>query len=357
MTQSHPRRTFLVRAVAALGLGAGLLIGTSTPASAAPVTVVPVMKIAASSSGQTGDASYVDYPTSAADRNGNAVLFLGGSAGPASGYQDITSYAAGLGYDTIDLAYTNTQIVGVSCNNNDSCFENFRGETVFGKNVAYGAPVTKSWSSAATTVSGPNSIIGRTVGILDYLESTDSRWSTYLTNDSTSPYTSPHHLGGVRPNWSKIVVAGHSQGGGNAAFLGIQIPVLRVALFSSPNDNIPGPNKTTVPATWITFPSRTPLTSYSGLRNANEGSYGDNTSNNWANLGSSGTAGGVGGTGHGAEAFVGDGSGASGQSQRLVLTSPNTTSLHNHDSTALDAAAGPAVRTAWTTVLTGHAAA
>ena len=343
------RRKF--HTIAVFGVGAALMVGTTGAAAAAPAGVAS-MSVSAASAGATGDAHFVAYRTDPDQRNGKALLFLGGSAGPAGGYQDITEHAASLGFDAIDLAYPNTQILGVSCKNNGSCFENARGETIFGRNVVHDAQVGRGWQSNIVNISAANSVVGRTVGLLDHLQTGDGRWGDYLVDDPTSPYATPHHNAGVRPDWSRIVVSGHSQGGGNAAFLGVQVPVARVALFSAPNDNVNG-----TPASWITRPSRTPLANYWGLRHNNEGPYGEFTGNNWDKLGgvdANGVGlGGVGGPGHNTPAPVDDGSKPSGGSHRLVITSPDTTTLHNHNSTALDSAAGAEVRPAWSTLLIG----
>ncbi len=78
-------------------------------------------------------------------------------------------------------------------------------------------------------------------------------WGAYLANGA--------------PDWSRIAVAGHSQGGGMAAFLAKRTKVARVILFSGPADFVlPGRQ----PAPWLAAPSATPGERWYGLYHREE---------------------------------------------------------------------------------------
>ena len=86
--------------------------------------------------------------------------------------------------------------------------------------------------STKVSVDSTNSIINRLEKLLIYLDATEpnNNWGQYYNNGF---------------EWNKIMVAGHSQGGGHAALIGMIYDVNRVLMFSSPNDfntnlNLPG---------------------------------------------------------------------------------------------------------------------
>jgi len=161
------------------------------------------------------------------------------------------------------------------------------------------------------------------------------------------------------PDWSHIIIAGHSQGGGSAAFLAMKLPtaVYRALLFSSPQDyytqTVNG-QATPVSAGWITGTTSTPLASFWGLRNANEGALGDQVKDNWRHLGAATGTGGLGGVSHDTESDLVDGSTApSTGSQNFYIDSPNGTNLGNHCSTAMNNFYQTAVKKTWDWMLSG----
>lgn len=142
-------------------------------------------------------------------------LFLGGTNSSTQSYQAICIYAAQLGYDVINLSYINSIAAASLANNSDSLvFYKYRQE------VCYGTPI-----SPDVSVDSLNSIFTRTLKLIQYLHATypSQNWNQYLINSTTI-------------NWSKIAVAGHSQGGGHACYLAKSHDVDRVLMFSSPND-------------------------------------------------------------------------------------------------------------------------
>jgi hypothetical protein len=338
---------------------------------------------------------YVSVPTSTTPTV--LVVFMGGTGSTPSEYTTIVDEATNAtgGYPTnyasIGLAYINgnlTQTIGQACTDASStstdkkavlndCFTQMRGESAFGSGIVYpglsGPPYDASIYTANNnypSTSLGDSIVNRLVFLIDYMACTDSKhaafWKTFLIDNTTSPYVTPHtadcsktnYSRHVVPNWPQIVLAGHSQGGGTAAFMGMTLPggVRRVAMFSAPQDNLDGnvdlgsydPGQV---AQWILGPTQTPLNNFYALRNASstssqvptpnnsaEGSLGNNVFNNLAFIGQGTTVGGLGNT----PTSVVDGSRppTSKDVRNLYLTSPAYTStLSNHNSSALTSAA------------------
>jgi hypothetical protein len=73
-------------------------------------------------------------------------------------------------------------------------------------------------------VAAHEAIVGRLVSLLRYLHKTDptAGWSKFLKGSSDTL------------DWPRIIVGGHSQGAGHAAFLAQQVPAAAAALLSGP---------------------------------------------------------------------------------------------------------------------------
>ena len=67
------------------------------------------------------------------------------------------------------------------------------------------------------------------------------------------------YLDGNRPAWSKIVVAGHSQGAAMAAFIAKKREVARVVMFSGGSDGDGAAGETRKWSSWLSAPARTPM--------------------------------------------------------------------------------------------------
>ena len=343
------KKTIPAAAIAMFGLLPVTMAWATTPIATVSQTVQP----SATGSGINGVLGetyehYVVEPQASANRKNILVVFLGGSSSTPGDYNEISDEAAQMGYGVLDLRYPDSEVVGTVCALSDDCFRNIRGETLFGQNQAYAAG-QPDYNSTLISVNTANSVINRLVCLLDYLSHQSASasnpdpgyWAQFLAANSNSPYVTPN-TGKAYPDWSKIVIAGHSQGGGNAAFLATHLPagtaVRRVVMFSAPNDH-----GSCGSASWILENASTPLNRFWGLRNDNEGTFGSAISANWANLGSGSTAGaaysygGVGGTLQSTDVDVGAGAGAAGGMHRLMLTVPDAAlSTTNHNSTATD---------------------
>lgn len=143
-------------------------------------------------------------------------LFMGGSNSSSSvDYNGLRLHAANLGYDVINLSYPNTVAVASMADSNDSLvFDKYRQE------LCFGTPV-----SDEVAVDTLNSISTRTLKLIQYLDQSypADGWGQYLA--------APNAL-----DWSKIIVGGHSQGSGHAAYLAKHFLVDRVLMFAGPND-------------------------------------------------------------------------------------------------------------------------
>lgn len=216
------------------------------------------------------------------------IVFLGGAASYPSQYSTITAYAASLGYFVIDLRWLNDVNLGVTCALSIPCFTKFRAETSYGQNIAYGTMTGQN--SSALSINAANSIVNRIVAAIHYMATSSSTagspwsqsdWAQFITADSNSPY-STSTLGTTSPDWSKIVLAGHSQGSGNSAFIAVHLaaatPARRVVLFSGPNDRYGS-------GSWLEDSSSTDMARFWALRSEDEGTYGGDTTGNWCKLG------------------------------------------------------------------------
>ncbi len=169
------------------------------------------------------------------------LLFIGGSASNPADYNLISDYAATIGLDVINLSYPNEVAAApLGASADKFIFDNYREEVCFGTAV-----------SNAVTVDVFNSITTRATKLVLYLNKTypDQNWGQYLTATNTL-------------QWSKIIVAGHSQGSGHACYLGKKKLVDRVVMFSGPNDYS---SYYSAAANWLTQAGQTPLTKYFAL--------------------------------------------------------------------------------------------
>ena len=177
---------------------------------------------------------YIVINRSAAAKN-LLFLFFPGTGGVPFNYQEINNTAADSGFHTISLNYPNDEAVNDLCgapNSNLDCYANARLEIKDGVD-----------RTTLVNVNRPNSIENRLLKLLIYLRTQrpDENWGQFLINDSTI-------------NWTKVVVAGHSQGGGHAGIIGRFHPVARIVMFAAMDFN----GVSNAPANWIARPETTP---------------------------------------------------------------------------------------------------
>ncbi|WP_310391899.1 T9SS type A sorting domain-containing protein [Hymenobacter sp.] len=171
--------------------------------------------------------------TAVAPRN-KLFLFLPGSNSSPFGYDGVQKLAAEQGYHALGLSYSNATISPLCAGSSDSlCFDKVRGEVIDGTD-----------RTPLVAVDAANSITNRVLRALQYLH----------TNFPTEGWG--QFYSGNAPDWTKIAVAGHSQGGGHAAFIAKQTVVDRAVLFAAPKDYFVAPLRKA--AAWENRPSATP---------------------------------------------------------------------------------------------------
>jgi len=173
-----------------------------------------------------------------ASPNNKLFLFIGGSFSVPFIYQGISNFAGNEEFDVINISYPNSVAAATLSNSSDSLvFNKYRQE------ICYGTPV-----SPDVSVDTLNSIYTRTVKLLNYLDVTfpSENWGQFLMQSGEL-------------DWTKIIVGGHSQGGGHAAYFGKVNNVDRVLMFSGPNDYSDFYN---ISANWLRANSQTDRNRY-----------------------------------------------------------------------------------------------
>lgn len=288
---------------------------------------------------QEANYHYVALPGPDQQLRPHLVLYMGGSLGNPERAGEISDFLAGMGFPVLNIRYPNDFVVGISCLARVNCYENLRGEVVFGAGVAYVAGA-REYQEPTVLVNARNSVVGRVLALLDYLayesphsgNPDPSLWRRYIRSDPGSPYSGVN-TGPGYPDWSSIILAGHSQGGGHAAMLGMNLAspeaAQAVVMLSSPNDF---DNSNDQSASWLNRGSSTPTSAFWGLRHSDDNRLGGHVAQNWEVLGGAGF-GGVGGHPVLGEIDIGDGSGAPAGAHRLVLTAEVADGDSAHGST------------------------
>jgi hypothetical protein len=212
--------------------------GALTPEPGSSCFVLTPEETGATASGE--NATVPSYAlTAATAARGELVVFFNGSGGhPSGAIADPTinfyNAATALGYDVLAVSYPSEASLASLCGSDDGCYFPTRQSILLG----VGQPGAAATVQAITLDEG---VARRVVLALRELALRDPghRWSTYL--DTSGSDASPQS----EIAWSKLVAAGHSQGGGHAAALGKLFPVARVIQLSSTCDTTAG-----APASW-----------------------------------------------------------------------------------------------------------
>jgi hypothetical protein len=209
-------------------------------------------------SGDYPDPHVVIRPT--VPTKAELVVFLPGTGGRpqnqlsgpyADADHSIYASATSKGYRVIGLTYQNSPSIGLLCGSDDACFLPTRRTLITG-DVQPG--------SAVTSMNREDAIIPRLTRLLVYLRDTGDPtggWGSFLMNPSCIPLL-------CRLNPAKLIVSGHSQGGGHAGVIGKDYAVRRVVMLASPCDALGNPGPI---ASWTLPPFTTPTGSdtYRGL--------------------------------------------------------------------------------------------
>jgi Secretion system C-terminal sorting domain len=167
-------------------------------------------------------------------------LFFPGTGAVPFNYLEMIKNAANLGYHAIGLTYPNALLINNICATSidTTCHSNARYEVFDGVD-----------RTPSLNIDSNNCIQNRTIKLLQYLHAQfpTENWNQYYTGNTIL--------------WSKIIVSGHSQGGGHAGFISKIKSVDRVVMFSA-LDWIPLLNRN---ADWITWNGPTPSNKYFGF--------------------------------------------------------------------------------------------
>jgi hypothetical protein len=164
---------------------------------------------------------------------GKLVVLLPGTGAEPADYARFLAEGSARGYHVIGLSYANSQSVEGLCQNSPAtdCHAEVREEILTGQD-----------RSSLLQVSPPNAINNRINRLLTWLHTQfpDEGWDQFVGETSVS--------------WPRITVAGHSQGGGHAAFIAKRVRVDRAVYFGAPPDwNL----QRDAPALWLGAPGAT----------------------------------------------------------------------------------------------------
>jgi hypothetical protein len=247
LMQFNPRTlaalaTVCATSLAACGGGGGDSTETTPPPTSAPPqverNVLPSSTDAAIST--DFETHFVVNPSPAVAAKQLLLVFLPGTFGRPDNYRQIVREAAAQGLHGIGLNYPNNATVASLCSGSSdaNCFGNTREEILTGSDT-----------STAVNTTRANSIESRLIKLLQVMhtQAPTEGWGAYLGATG-------------EPDWSRIRVAGHSQGGGHAAFIAKRHAVDRAIYFGAPADaNAAGL------APWVSAPGPTPGTRQAGF--------------------------------------------------------------------------------------------
>jgi hypothetical protein len=239
------RRSWLILAVAlVLATACGALVARTLPAHPSAAAAVPgpsrSTAVGVDVRSHWFRMSTVVHETLVPNQSNYAARTVGGGPLllflPATGQKprDYTRFlrlAADDGYHVLGLDYWNLgHSVASTCATDAACYGRLQQNRFDGSR-----PFAKS------AVTPRNSVLGRLKPALAYLRRSDpdGGWGRYLDGDAV--------------RWDRIVLAGHSQGGGESAYIAHIRSVRGALLFGSP---IVTDGSTA--ATWLSTPSRTP---------------------------------------------------------------------------------------------------
>ena len=223
------------------GGGGGVTLPT-TPVPNPTYVERDISPLATDASITSGTESHVAItPAATAIKAGRLFVFLPGTGATPSLYRLILRSGASRGFHAIGLNYPNPTAIGSLCQDSTdaNCYWDTRREVITGTD-----------SSSLISVIPADSIVNRLLKAVSYLNQQypAEGWGQFLAAGSI--------------DWSKIIMAGHSQGGGHAGAMAKLYSLNRAVYFSSPAD---WSNKTGAPATWTTMTNVTPLAKQYGF--------------------------------------------------------------------------------------------
>ncbi len=161
------------------------------------------------------------------------VVFLNGAAVEPSQSAYFNDALASHGYHVISLDYQNRMLTSTLRDSPDG-----EASSRYHQAVVFGGRINDN-----LMVNPQDAIEARLADLLQFLAHTapEDGWREFASKKSVI--------------WSKVVLAGHSQGAGHAAYLAHFRPVSKVLLLAGPQDDL---TKLGEPAPWLSGPSKTP---------------------------------------------------------------------------------------------------
>jgi len=178
----------------------------------------------------TGETPHITInPSPSVAPKGKLLVFLPGTQGRPGQYTYILRAGASRGFHSIGLNYPNQIAIGALCqvSSDPECYWSARNVIIFGT----GTPV-----AGQSPISKADSIVNRLEKLLSWMQTSYpvEGWGQFvLANGSV--------------DWSKVILAGHSQGGGHVGVLAKSVALSRAVYFSSPEDWY---ENTDTPASW-----------------------------------------------------------------------------------------------------------
>jgi hypothetical protein len=196
--------------------------------------------------------------------NGPLLLFFPATGSRPSHYQLFLAEAEDAGYHVLGLDYWNLgRTLSGTCGQHPRCYTQVQRNRFDGDD-----------SSALSHVGPEGSIVSRFRDAISHLQTVDPAggWAQFVRSDGEI-------------DWRHIVVAGHSQGGGMAAFIAHSHEVEGALMFSSPVES-----NGRFHASWMNHPGVTPVSREFALDSASD-RFGPKIWGSWKVLGLDGRRG------------------------------------------------------------------
>ncbi|MHA7987722.1 BPSS1187 family protein [Rathayibacter sp. CAU 1779] len=185
------------------------------------------------------------------------LIFLPATGEVPNDYREYLSTAVSVGYNVLGLDYWNVgKSVTRTCRWHAHCYTMLQQNRYDGTSPSH-----------YSRVDAANSILRRFRAAIDYLDRQDpgGYWTRFLVNG--------------HPDWTDVVLAGHSQGGGESAFISHFHEVRGVLMYSSPVETYGD-----VSASWMGSHGATPVSRMYGFDDVHD-IYFDRITDSWTKLG------------------------------------------------------------------------
>jgi hypothetical protein len=188
--------------------------------------------------------------------DGPLLLFLPATGAVPGDYRQFLDAAAGVGYHVLALDYWNRgRSVARTCAQDARCYSDLQANRFDGSH-----PTRFSAITAGDSILSRLRHALRTLGGRDPL----GGWTRFVRGD--------------RIRWNRVVLAGHSQGGGESAFIAHGHRVQGVLMFGSPVESDGG-----ITAAWMAHPGTTPAARYYAFDSQHD-MYADRIAGSWRAL-------------------------------------------------------------------------